>query len=106
MMKVLIETIKNRKGYKHFKDEDAMNDYLSKHSKSIANYEILNEYDVAVSETNEMLQSFIDDCETIHNKLFWLFRQHERINEKYSLKLINAAGRLYDGISAIKKCLR
>ena len=106
MMKVLIETIKNRKGYKHFKDKDAMNDYLSKHSKSIANYEILNEYDVAVEETNEMLQSFIDDCETIHNKLFWLFRQHERMNEKYSLKLINAAGRVYDGISAIKKCLR
>ena len=105
-MKVLIETIKNRKGYKHFKDENDMNDYLSKHSDSIANYEILNEYDVAVEETNEMLQSFIDDCETIHNKLCWLFRQHERINEKYSLKLINAAGRLYDGISAIKKCLR
>ena len=47
-MKVLIETIKNRKGYKHFKDENDMNDYLSKHSDSIANYEILNEYDVAV----------------------------------------------------------
>ena len=45
-MKVLIETIKNRKGYKHFKDEDAMNDYLSKHCKNIASYEILNEYDV------------------------------------------------------------
>ena len=59
-MKVLIETIKNRKGYKHFKDENDMNDYLSKHSDSIANYEILNEYDVAVEETNEMLQSFID----------------------------------------------
>ena len=64
------------------------------------------QYDVAVDETNEMLQSFIDDCETIHNKLFWLFRQHERINEKYSLKLLYAAGRVYDGMSAIKKCLR
>jgi hypothetical protein len=106
MMKVLIETIKNRKGYKHFKDENDMNDYLSKHSDSIANYEILNEYDVAVEETNEVLQSFIDDCDLMEKKLFWLFRQHEPINEKYSLKLINASGRMNDAKNAIKKCLR
>lgn len=105
-MKVLIETITNRKEYKHFKDEDAMNDYLSKHCKNIASYEILNEYDVAVDETNEMLQSFIDDCDVIEKKLFWLFRQHEPIDEKYSLKLIYASGRMHDALNAIKKCLR
>ena len=105
-MKVLIETISHHRGYKIFETKDEMNAYLSKHCDKIASYEILNEYDVAVDETNEMLQSFIDDCNTIHNKLFWLFRQHERIDEKYSLKLLYAAGRVYDGISAIKKCLR
>ena len=105
-MKVLIETITNRTGYKFFENREEMDAYLGRHCGKIASYEILNEYDVAVDETNEMLQSFIDDCETIHNKLFWLFRQHKHIDEKYSLKLLYAAGRVYNGMSAIKKCLR
>lgn len=104
-MKVLIETITSRKGYKFFENREDMDAYLGRHCGKIASYEILQEDDAA-EETNEMLQSFIDDCETIHNKLFWLFRQHEHIDEKYSLKLLYAAGRIYDGMSAIKKCLR
>ena len=104
-MKVLIETITSRKGYKFFENKDEMDAYLGRHCGKIASYEILQEDDAA-EETNEMLQSFIDDCEIIHNKLFWLFRQHEHIDEKYSLKLLYAAGRVYDGMSAIKKCLR
>lgn len=105
-MKVLIETLNNRKGYKFFENREEMDAYLGRHFGKIASYEILNEYDVAVDETNEMLQSFIDDCDTIEKKLFWLFRQHEPINEKYSLKLINASGRMHDALNAIKKCLR
>lgn len=105
-MKVLIETITNRTGYKFFENREEMDAYLGRHCKNIASYEILNEYDVAVDETNEMLQSFIDDCDLIEKKLFWLFRQYEPINEKYSLKLIYASGRMHDALNAIKKCLR
>ena len=105
-MKVLIETITSRKGYKFFENKEEMDAFLGRHCGKIVSYEILQEYDVAVDETNEMLQSFIDDCETIHNKLFWLFRQFEPINEKYSLKLIYASGRMHDALNAIKKCLR
>lgn len=105
-MKVLIETLNNRAGYKFFENREEMDAYLGRHCNKIASYEILNEYDVAVDETNEMLQSFINDCDVIEKKLFWLFRQHELIDEKYSLKLINASGRMHDAIIAIKKCLR
>ena len=105
-MKVLIETITNRTGYKFFENREEMDAYLGRHCKNIASYEILNEYDVAVDETNEMLQSFIDDCDVIEKKLFWLFRQHEPINEEYSLNLIYASGRMHDALNAIKKCLR
>ena len=105
-MKVLIETITSRRGYKFFENKDEMDAYLGRHCGKIASYEILNEYDVAVDETNEMLQSFIDDCDVIEKKLFWLFRQHEPIDEKYSLKLIYASGRMHDALNAIKKCLR
>ena len=105
-MKVLIETITNRTGYKFFENREEMDAYLGRHCGKIASYEILNEYDVAVDETNEMLQSFIDDCEKKKKKLFWLFRQYEPIDEKYSLKLIYASGRMHDALNAIKKCLR
>lgn len=69
-MKVWIETITNRRGYKFFENKEEMDAYLGRHCKNIASYEILNEYDVAVDETNEMLQSFIDDCDVIEKKLF------------------------------------
>ena len=105
-MKVLIETINSRRGYKFFENREEMDAYLGRHCKNIASYELLNEYDVAVDETNEMLQSFIDDCDVIEKKLFWLFRQHEPINEEYSLKLIYASGTMHDALNAIKKCLR
>ena len=105
-MKVLIETITNRTGYKFFENREEMDAYLGRHCKNIASYEILNEYDVAVDETNEILQSFIEGCDVIEKKLFWWFRQHEPIEEKYSLKLIYASGRMHDALNAIKKCLR
>ena len=105
-MKVLIETITNRTGYKFFENREEMDAYLGRHCGKIASYEILQEDDVAVDETNEMLQSFIDDCDVIEKKLFWLFRQYEPINEEYSLQLLNAFGRVGDGRNAIKKCIR
>ena len=105
-MKVLIETLNNRKGYKFFENKEEMDDYLSNHCKDIASYEILQEDDIAVNETNEMLQSFINDCDVTEKKLFWLFRRFEPIDEKYSLKLIYASGRMHDALNAIKKCVR
>ena len=100
-MKVLIETITNRTGYKFFENREEMDAYLGRHCGKIASYEILQEDDAA-EETNEMLQSFIDDCDVIEKKLFWLFRQYEPINEEYSLKLIYASGRMHDALNAIK----
>ena len=103
-MKVLIEKLNNRKGYKFFENREEMDAYLGRHCGKIASYEILQEDDAA-EETNEMLQSFIDDCDLIEKKLFWLFRQYEPI-DGYSLKLIYASGRMHDALNAIKKCLR
>ena len=52
-MKVLIETLNNRKGYKFFENREEMDDYLSNHCKDIASYEILQEDDV--NSTNDIL---------------------------------------------------
>ena len=56
-MKVLIETITSRKGYKFFENREEMDAYLGRHCGKIASYEILQEDDAA-EETNEMLQFY------------------------------------------------
>ena len=53
-MKVLIETLNNRKGYKFFKNREEMDAYLGRHCGKIASYEILQEDDTA--STNDISQ--------------------------------------------------
>ena len=58
-MKVLIETITSRKGYKFFESKDEMDAYLGRHCGKIASYEILQEDDTA--STNDILQGLAED---------------------------------------------
>ncbi len=46
-MKVLIETLNNRKGYKFFENREEIDAYLGRHCGKIASYEILQEDDAA-----------------------------------------------------------
>ena len=104
-MKVFLETYNNRRGYKFFENKDELDDYLSNHCKDIASYEILQEDDV--DSTNDILQGLAEDCEIIHNKLFYLFRQQEKLKKaKQYEALIYAAGRIYDACGAIRRCIK
>ena len=104
-MKVFLETYNNRRGYKFFENKEEMDDYLSNHCKDIASYEILQEDDV--DSTNDILQGLAEDCEIIHNKLFYLFRQQEKLKKaKQYEALIYAAGRIYDACGAIRRCIK
>ena len=68
-MKVLIETITNRKGYKFFESKEEMDAYWGRHCGKIASYEILQEDDA--TSTNDILQGLAEECEVLHNKLFY-----------------------------------
>ncbi len=104
-MKVLIETIASRKGYKFFESRDEMDAYLGRHCGKIASYEILQEDDTA--STNDILQSLAEECEVLENKLFYIFRQQEKIKKaKQYEKLIYAAGRLREANGAIRGCIK
>ena len=104
-MKVLIETITSCKGYKFFENKEEMDAYLGRHCKNIASYEILQEDDTA--STNDILRGLAEDCEVTHNKLFYLFRQQEKLKKaKQYEALIYAAGRIYEACSAIRKCIK
>lgn len=103
-MKVFLETYNNRKGYKFFENKDELDDYLGNHCKDIASYEILQEDDV--NSTNDILQGLAEDCEVIHNKLFYIFRQQEKLKKSKQYEtLIYAAGRIYDACGAIRRCI-
>ena len=76
-MKVLIETIKNHKDYKFFENKEEMDAYLGRHCGKIASYEILQEDDAA--STNDILRGLAEECEVLENKLFYIFRQQEKM---------------------------
>ena len=104
-MKVLIETITSRTGYKFFENKDEMDAYLGRHCGKIASYEILQEDDTA--STNDILQGLAEECEVMENKLFYIFRQQEKIKKaKQYEKLIYAAGRLREANGAIRSCIK
>ena len=104
-MKVLIVTIRNRKGYKFFENREEMDAYLGRHCGNIASYEILQEDDTA--STNDILQGLAEECEVLENKLFYIFRQQEKIKKaKQYEKLIYAAGRLREANGAIRGCIK
>ena len=104
-MKVLIETITSRRGYKFFENKEEMDAYLGRHCGKIASYEILQEDDTA--STNDILRGLAEDCEVLENKLFYIFRQQEKIKKaKQYEKLIYAAGRLREANGAIRRCIK
>jgi hypothetical protein len=104
-MKVLIETLNNRKGYKFFENSEEMDAYLGRHCKDISSYEVLQEDDTA--STNDILQSLAEECEVLENKLFYIFRQQEKLKKaKQYQQLIYAAGRIYDACGAIRSCIK
>lgn len=104
-MKVLIETIKNRKGYKFFESKEEMDAYLGRHCGYIASYEVLQEDDTA--STNDILQGLAEECEVLNNKLFYIFRQQEKLKKsKQYQQLIYAADRIYDACGAIRSCIK
>lgn len=59
-MKVLIETIARRRGYKNFADEAEFDDFLAQNHNKITDYQILQEDNDAVIRSD--LQDFARDC--------------------------------------------
>ena len=69
-MKVLIETITNRRGYKNFADEAELDDFLTQNHNKITGYQILQEDEDGL---NEQLQNVAKQCEMLENHLIQLF---------------------------------
>ena len=70
-MKVLIETITNRKGYKEFNDIAGFNEFLNENRKKIKSFKILNE---AYNGTfDELLQDVMKRADDLGQMLLCAF---------------------------------
>ena len=88
-MKVLIETITNRKGYKNFNDITGFNNFLNEIRKKIKRYKILNEAYNGTFE--ELLQDVIKRADLLGNMIGYAFFQMTDKSDKYN-KLLRAMG--------------
>lgn len=88
-MKVLIETITNRKGYKNFKDINCLNDFLNENHKKIKTFKILKEAYNGTFE--ELLQNVTKQADYLGNIIEYAFFQMTDRSNKYN-KLLRAMG--------------
>lgn len=101
-MKVLIETITSRKGYKFFENEDELNKYLSQNCDKIAEYEILQEDDCEVMNT---LQKFANECGTLVTNIYDFYLQQKLPPQKMK-KLSDALQILLEVVSNLEFCAK
>ncbi len=88
-MKLLIETITNRKGYKNFNDIAGFNDFLNENRKKIKNFKILNEAYNGTFE--ELLQDIMKRADLLGNMIGCAFFEMTDKSDKYN-KLLRAMG--------------
>ena len=88
-MKVLIETVTNRKGYKNFNDIAGFNDFLNKNRKKIKTFKILKETYNGTFE--ELIQNIIKQADYMGNMIEYAFFQMTDRSNKYN-KLLRAMG--------------
>ena len=102
-MKVLIETITSRRGYKNFADEAELDDFLAQSLNKITGYQILQENDDAVIRSD--LQDFAGVCYSLMIKIYqyWLNNLHQ--NKRYG-KLTFATQSLLSAMAYIEECLK
>lgn len=102
-MKVLMETITSRRGYKNFANETELDDFLAHNHSKITDYQILQEDEDTVIRSD--LQAFAGDCKSLMMKIYqyWLNNLHQ--NKRYG-KLTLATQSLLNAMAYIEECLK
>jgi len=88
-MKVLIETITNRKGYNNFNDIASLNEFLNENRKKIKSFKILNEDYNGTFE--ELLQDVMKLADFLGKMIGYAFFEMTDKSDKYN-KLLRAMG--------------
>ena len=88
-MKVLIETITNRKGYKNFNNINGLHEFLKQNHKKIKSYKILSE---AYNGTFEdLIKEIMEKADLVSNMLLYAYFNMTDKGNKYN-NILKAAG--------------
>ena len=88
-MKVLIETITNRKGYKNFENLAGFNSFLYKNRKKIKNYKIINE--TYNGSFEDIIKEIMGKADLVSNMLLYAYFNMTDKSNKYN-NILKAAG--------------
>lgn len=102
-MRVLMETISRRKGYKDFENIEDFRDFMDKNGNKITNFQILQEDDDASVRSD--LQAFAGECKSLMMKVYqyWLNELHQ--DKRYG-KLTLATQNLLNAMAEIEECIK
>ena len=88
-MKVLIETITNRKGYKNFNNINSLHEFLKQNHKKIKSCKILSE---AYNGTFEdLIREIMEKADLVSNMLLYAYFNMTDKSNKYN-NILKAAG--------------
>jgi len=101
-MRVLMETITGRKGYKNFDTLKDFNQFICENSRKIKKYVITDEQK---EDINEWLQDLIEQSEKLHNRIAYVFFNLANKHKDYN-NLLTAIGKIIDAQIALKSCIK
>ena len=81
-MKVLIETITNRKGYKNFANSSSLNSFLHTNRRKIKNYKIINETYNGTFE--DLIREIMEKADLVSNMLLYSYFNMTDKSNKYN----------------------
>ena len=101
-MRILMETITGRKGYKNFDTLKDFKQFMNENSRKIKKYTITDEQKEYI---NEWLQDLIEQSEKLYNRIAYVFFNLANKHNDYN-NLLKAAGKMIDVLTALKSCVK
>lgn len=107
-MKVLIETISNRRGYKYFNSETELDNFLADNYQKIVEYQIMPDDEKQLLQEdgllNDKLKDLLNKCNILSKKAMYIFFYDAHKSKQYE-KLYFVSGRLYECAVALNKMI-
>ena len=102
-MKLLIETITNRKGYKNFNNINGLHEFLKQNHKKIKSYKILSE--IYNGSFEDIVKEVMSKADLISNMLLYAYFNMTDKSNKYN-NILKAAGLAAEIQGLIRKYLK
>lgn len=108
-MRVLMETITGRKGYKNFARIEDFGDFIGKNQRKIKKYKIMEDFgdrEAPQRNTNKKIDFTKEEIRKINNELQKLINKCFELSQEEYTKPLTASSKLGKVIPIIKSCIK